>query len=202
MVEKILSNIFMSPTGGFATVVAIILAVIWACTKVAVLSTLFYANNNDMQSLKKEIHEINGSLKYLTEKINDISNRIKIVEDDRFAKSNSPISLTIEGQKVADELNVKEMLANHWTDIERILDEKCVGSNPYDVQQLCFAFASDELYKMFTDEEMAKIKIIAYNKGANIDNFEIIFGVEIRDEYMRRRGIDAGLIDKHDPGKN
>lgn len=131
--------------------------------------------------------------------IKDIINK-KNVKAIGWADNKSPLQLTKSGQEVADELKSQKAINEKWdfikTDIEKsIADLK--DSNPYTIQQICFSIG--EKYSSYISEEaMNHIKNYAYSKGHNLYEYDIIFGIQIRDRYFGENNIKVEEINDPD----
>ena len=189
-----LLDILKSTPGGFGIVFASALIVAYLIYKFGAWSNKIKNTDGTIKELKEDIkqtnttvNEIKGSIQYIKENVDNINNRLINYENNKFAKSQSPISLTEDGKKIADELNADAIVDSYWENIEKYLIDKNINpkSNPYDIQQECFNYVSANFYKNLSESEMKKIKSIAYNNGDNIDNYDIIFGVVIRDKYLK-----------------
>lgn len=189
-----LLDILKSTPGSFGIVFASALIVAYLIYKFGAWSNRIKNTDGTIKELKEDIkqtnttvNEIKGSIQYIKENVDNINNRLINYENNKFAKSQSPISLTEDGKKIADELNADAIVDSYWENIEKYLIDKNINqkSNPYDIQQECFNYVSTNFYKNLSENEMKKIKSIAYNNGDNIDNYDIIFGVVIRDKYLK-----------------
>ena len=73
-------------------------------------------------------------------------------------------------------------------------------SNPYDVQKACFSVGTN-YSKFLIGDELDRIKDVAYEQGYILPDFDIVFGILIRDRYFEENDIQKDDVDKHDPGK-
>lgn len=187
-------DILKSTPGSFGIVFSVELIIYFFIYKFGAWSNKIKNTDGTIKELKEDIkqtnttiNEIRGSIQYIKENVDSINNRLINYENNKFAKSQSPISLTEDGKKIAKELDVEAIIDSHWENIEKYLIERNISpeSNPYDIQQECFNYVSTNFYKNISESEMKKIKSIAYNNGDNIDNYDIIFGVVIRDKYLK-----------------
>ena len=186
-------DILKSTPGSFGIVFASALIISYLIYKFGAWSNKIKNTDGTIKELKEDvkqtnttINEIKGSIQYIKENIDNINNRL-INQKNEFAKNQSPISLTDNGEKIAKELDVEAIIDSHWENIEKYLIDRNINpkSNPYDIQQECFNYVSTNFYKNLSESEMKKIKSIAYNNGDNIDNYDIIFGIVIRDKYLK-----------------
>lgn len=189
-----LLDILKSTPGSFGTVFASVLIIYYLIYKFGAWSNKIKNTDDTIKELKEDIKqtnitvtEIKGSIQYIKENVDNINSKLINYENNKFAKSKSPISLTEDGKKIANELNADAIVDSYWENIEKYLIDKNINtkSNPYDIQQECFNYVSTNFYKNLSETEMKKIKSIAYNNGDSIDNYDIIFGVVIRDKYLK-----------------
>lgn len=119
-----------------------------------------------------------------------------------FAQRQSPVKLTPKGIEVEKEIQAEALIDKYWDYISREVNERLQNNcNPYDIQVASFEVG--DMYQQFiSNEELDKIKINAYNHGYNLDVYELLFGIIIRDRILKDRNIDPYEVDKHDPNIN
>jgi len=113
-------------------------------------------------------------------------------------QSHSPISLTIKGEDIAKAISAGMKISNHWQDIKSKLESK-KPVNPYDIQVVAMDIAQECFEELFTPEEQNETKTFAFNAGINLAEIYPIFGVIIRDNIFKERGMNIKEIDKFNP---
>jgi len=91
------------------------------------------------------------------------------------------------------------MVANNWGHIYDFICSKMSQGNAYDIQQFCIDTATISLEKFFLPEDLAKVKLYAYNNGNPIEYYGSMIGVIIRDKYFEIKGIDVTEVDRCAP---
>lgn len=170
-----------SPFGSFGFISGILLTAFWAVHAITKHTTKW--------SLKLE------NVKKIENKVSNISTDMAIVKafivgynekNNPFAKAQSPMKLTSKGVEVHQALNIKTIIINHWDAIEKDLDSALNSDcNSYDIQQESIKIAS-VIQKYLTTEELNAIKLYAFNNGHNIADYDILIGIEIRDNYFTK----------------
>ena len=105
-------DILKSTPGSFGIVFATVLIISYLIYKFGAWSNKIKNTDGTIKELKEDIkqtnttiNEIKGSIQYIKENVDNINNRLINYENNKFAKSQSPISLTDSGEKIAKELN-------------------------------------------------------------------------------------------------
>ncbi len=104
-----------------------------------------------------------------------------------FVTAESPLEITPEGVKVANEINIDETINNHWEKIKKIID-KSKAKSLYDIQEKSASVAFD-LKNILTDAELTIIQNFAYKQGISHINVFSIFGIKIRDRVFKERNL-------------
>ncbi len=68
---------------------------------------------------------------------------------------------------MVNKLGIYEMFDNNWMRIKFLIEENAQSKNPYDIQQFCIEQAVVFPEKFLKEEELAKIKLDAYNLGVH-----------------------------------
>jgi hypothetical protein len=205
--EKALS----SPAGSFSFIFSIMVLAGWLIYFVTKKVTQIRSEHEHLRSdseksgslLDKrfgyvEIHidEIRKDLSYLKGTIDVIRN-----DSTPLAQRHSPISLTEKGNEIAIELKAEEMVAKNWDNIKKDLDKNLSDKNAYDIQEYCLETAAVELDKFLTVEDLQTMKTYAFKNGNSLAYYSVIFGLIIRDKYLKCKNIDSSEIDACDPKK-
>ncbi len=185
-------KILESPAGSFASIAMIF----------GVLFFLVYKGGQVVERFKV-INKFETNIDTIKTDIMEIKAFISVFrrENNEFTKRQSPISLTVLGKQVADDIKAEETTGLKWTDIEPTIKKKLNhDANPYTIQEACFELGK-KYYDFLNSNELDTLKTYAYKKGYNMYDFENIFGVIIRDIYFKKNKINVVDVDKHDPNK-
>ena len=189
----IVKEALKSPAGSFGFIFALLAVAFWLVYKISHYNTKFKSVEKletNIDKIKDDISSIKGFIDLVKSKFNP------------FAQAQSPINLTDAGKVVSADLNAEKLVISHWEDILKKFSDKINReTNPYDIQQ-CSIKIGEELLKMLTPEELDAVKSYAYKNGHSISNYDVVFGIIIRNKYFEIKGIDLAEIDKHDPNKN
>lgn len=151
-----------------------------------------------VDKLEDKINDLGSGMSYIKSQLNMISETL----GGNFIQSHSPISLNELGKKVAEELNVSEMIDSNWDKISAYLDANLKSKNAYDIQQYCVQTATISLESFLDDKDIDRVKLHAYNLGKHMFMYGNMIGVLIRDKYFEQKGINTTLVDECDPNKN
>jgi len=188
----LLKEVFKSPAGSFGSMFAIatfLFFLIYKAGKVVEKFKVVDVIQNNIDNIKTDIAEIKAFIQVFRQ------------DSNPFAKSHSPISLTELGTNVAIDLHIERAINNCWEKLKGKIKERLKKEdNPYDIQGICFSLG-EKYSKMISEDEFDYIKTYAFNKGYNLSDFDVIFGILIRDKYFLEANIDVGDVDNHDPTK-
>jgi hypothetical protein len=189
-----------SPAGSFAFIFSlfvIIVVGVWYITKnITKIKSEHGVISNSFEKMEKNIDDIRRDLSYLKGNVDCINSG-----KTALAQSHSPITLSEKGQEVSKELDAVSLVANNWEAIFNNLEQNVANKNAYDIQQYCIETASVELDKFLNEQDLLKVKNFAFNQGANVQYFSIVFALIIRDKYFKDKKIKISDIDVHAPQK-
>lgn len=183
---ELLQDAIKSPAGSFAFVFAIMSLICVAVWKISHYSTKFglvEKLEKSMDQIKEDMHYVKASIKLLKDEINSLAQR------------QSPVSMTRKGEEVVQELKINDLIENHWErihpNLNKNLSKEC---NAYDMQVESFKIG--ENYQEFlTSEELNSIKNHAFKFGFNLDVYNLLFGIVIRDKYLSTKGFTTKDVD-------
>jgi hypothetical protein len=186
----IIKTILGSPAGSFGFVAAFLFLVFFLVFRagkiVEKFSTVLKLESN-IEAIKLDMMEIKAFISVYRQ------------ENNRFSQRNSPISLSEAGNIVASSIEAEKIVNRCWAQLEKeIKSEIEHSSNPYTIQDSCFSIGK-HFIDFLNDTELDLIKKYAYQEGHNIVNYDLVFGILIRDKYFRENNINVSDIDKHDP---
>lgn len=210
MLESI-TSLINTPFGSFGFVIGILSAAFWATYFVTKNVTEIKESHKHQTSdtaklesslgdrfkhvelyideIRKDMSYLKGSLDVIRSGANPLTQR------------NSPISLTEKGIAVAAELNAEKIVAENWGKIYANLEANICDKNAYDIQTYCMETAAVEPELFFSATDLSFIKQFAYKQGNSLLYYSGVFGVLIRDKYLKQKGIDVSEVDVHDPAK-
>jgi Na+-transporting methylmalonyl-CoA/oxaloacetate decarboxylase gamma subunit len=188
----LLQDALKSPAGSFAFVFAMLAICFFAVWKISHFTTKFGTVEKletSIGHIKEDMHYVKASIKIITDSTNPLAQR------------HSPVSLTKKGLEVSDELKIDDLIINHWEDIfsklNKVLSNEC---NPYDIQVESFKIG--ETYQEFLNlDELKKVKTHAFKSGFTLEVYNLLFGIIIRDKYLKVKGFKLEDVDLFDPIK-
>jgi len=186
----ILKSIFTSEAGSFGFIFAIL----------ALLFFIVFKSGSIFEKFKS-VDKLNQNVDKIKDDLTEVKAFITVFRDQNnpFAQRQSPVSLTDLGQEVHDDLRIGQIVEDNWnTCLKKVLAKIDGSSNPYDIQTACFAIGK-KYSDLISGSEFDEIKRYAFNKGYNLSDFDLIFGVAIRDKYFKANSINVNDVDKHDP---
>lgn len=189
---ELLQDAFKSPAGSFAFVFAIMAISFFAVWKISHFTTKFSSVEKletHIGHIKEDMHYVKASIKIITDSNNPLAQR------------QSPVSMTKKGEEVADELKISDLIINHWenihSDLNKVLSKEC---NPYDIQVESFKIG-EKYQELLTAEELKTVKNHAFKSGFNLEVYNLLFGIVIRDKYLSVKGFTTKDVDLYDPIK-
>lgn len=194
---EMLKEILTSNGGAFGIVAAVLCAIgyllikfsEWRCKVEDALKKTEKVDDK-IDTIMTDMHYIKGTLDLL-----------KHGMPNSLTQAHSPVSLTAKGKEVAEQMRIEEMVAANWEKIESKIDAKVSSKNAYDIQQFCIEHATVSLDQFFKQEDVAKIKMYAYENGQPLAFYGGMIGVIIRDRYFEVKNIPLEEVDQNDPNK-
>jgi len=209
-VVSIIEKILTSPAGSLGFVISLLLLagwlIHWVTKKVTQIQvshqTIEKENEKTCDKVEKHAEKMDSHMDEIRKDISYLKAMVdvyKIASNDALAQSHSPVSLTDKGNEVAAKIRADEMIANNWEKIFATLEANINGKNAYDIQEYCLETATIELNKFLDAQSIEILKRIAYNDGHPLAYYAPVFGIKIRDKYLKIKGIAVEEVDKHDP---
>ncbi len=189
---ELVKDILLSPVGSAASAFGIVTVLFFIAYKAGKIVEKFGLVNkmeSSIDKIKDDISEIKAFIQIFRQ------------ENNPFAQAKSPISLTDKGLEVVDELHIKRIIEKNWDVLHKRVTEKLNNDdNPYTIQEVCFRIG-EKFSEFLTKEEFDMIKKYAYKEGHDVSQFDIVFGILIRDKFFEVEKIDVSEVDIHDPKK-
>ncbi len=167
----------------------IMLVAIFITWKIAGWKTLVDSNQTFLSNSLKTLEE--NLTKFMEEMREDVKKIFHALPQDT-TKMSSPITLTDLGKQIAEEIKAKEVVEDRAeTFISRASDMP-----PYEIQEMCFKYAEDELindpnireeYQFPLD---VRVKTSAYKHGLEVSQVLKVIGVLLRDKVLEAKGFD------------
>lgn len=188
LAEQLNSSVFV--------LLVILVVAFWATFKLAKVIS-------QHENFCKKQDNFDGTIDTIKEDIHAIKAKVDIIYNRNLdtVQAHSPISISDTGQKIASALKLEDLVVQYWDKISEVIKQKN-PSNPYDIQVVAMALASDVFEDFFSEEEKVRIKKYAFDNGRNLLEIYPIIGVLMRDKYLNDMGISVDEIDKHDPDKD
>ena len=145
----------------------------------------------------KDVFELKTTLSYMNKTIENMNTTLKALVKPvaiPMTQQNSPLKITEEGWRVAEELGMKDMFNRKWNDINELINEHAKSKNPYDVNDFCIHWSVVYPEKFLNEKDLDKVKLYAYQKGIDLSEYMKIIAVMARDRYFDQNHIvvDAG----------
>ena len=192
--------ILSSPAGSFGFVFGIMLLSGWI---------IFYVTRkvteitSDHGVLTKSSNKLDTHIDEIRKDLSFVKGSLAVIQSGAAqpTKSHSPVSLTEKGVEIATDLKVEDVIFRNWDKIILELEKNLSNKNAYDIQQYCIETAGVEPEKFFAEKDLNEIKAYAFKNGNNLFYYSGVFGVLIRDKYLKIKGIDVSEVDANDPNK-
>ena len=132
----------------------------------------------------KSFREIVGKLESKLDEISKAVYQLLGASKDSVAATASPLKLNDFGQKISSAFGAKE-----WANARAgALHGQMAGKQPYDVQQFCFDYVTEDI---LSEDELKRAKDIAYDNGTIISNVLRVLAFELRDCLLTREEVDT-----------
>ena len=192
-----IKELLFSPFGSFASVFSLFAVAFWLVHYITKKTTQI---NTSHRILKESVAKVESNIDEIRRDIAFIKGSFDaaISIKDSITKKRSPITLTELGKEISESNNIDAMIDSNWNKIKSLLNG-LKTKNPYDIQQYCVEETFIEPKKFFTDNDIDKLKVIAYKSGLPLLSVTRLAGVLIRDRYFEENGIDVESVDRHDP---
>lgn len=192
---EIIKEILGSSAGSFGFVVFILLLIGWVIYKITNFTTSWSMKEKGLDKLESKVDALSADTSYIKMQLTLLNTNTI----GGLVQSHSPISLTEIGKTIAAKMDIRTIIANNWDNIYEYVDENVQSKNAYDIQQFCIDAATISLDKLFTEADLNKIKMFAYNEGKPLGFYGGMIGVLIRDKYFEQKGINPSLVDEFAP---
>ncbi len=192
----IIKTILASPAGSFAFVFSILALCFWGVHKLTKYVTKW-------ECRLEKVNNLESSIKEASLAIQQINARLSIMESQRgsLTQSHSPVGLSRLGEEVAEKIKANDIISRNWDRIQNLIEQQQL-TNPYDIQQFCIDKATIAQDELFSKEDVDSIKKFAFSEGLPTAYYGGMFGVLIRNQYFKVKGIDVSDVDRHDPNQN
>lgn len=113
---------------------------------------------------------------------------------ESFTETLSPISLNDTGRQISNAINASAV-------VERIAENVQIrpGMDAYQIQTVCFDYATSTLFQRLNDAELKLVREVAFDRGHDLQSYDRIFGILLRDYWLAKLGIAHREVDIHDP---
>lgn len=192
----VIETALSSPAGSFAFVAGLLVLSYWLVH--------YVTKKIERWSIKAEhVDKLDAIIDTIKEDIHFIKATLNVMQSNNggLTQSHSPISLTDKGKEVAKEMDIDNIISRNWDNIYDLIEKQRLR-NAYDIQQFCIEMATINIDKLFTRDDVDKIKDFAYKKGQQVAYYGSMIGVIIRDKYFEAKGIPVSDVDTNDPNKN
>ncbi|MDR1225636.1 MAG: hypothetical protein LBK47_01900 [Prevotellaceae bacterium] len=111
-----------------------------------------------------------------------------------YTANSSPMQLTTKGKEFIDKYSLDSMLYRNWDSIRNLISSKGF-TTAYDIDRFCFEQALIKVECFFTDEDLVRIKDIAFSNGDKLEAYSSMIAVLVRNKYFSDNGISISDID-------
>jgi len=144
----------------------------------------------DLDKVDSKIGVLNEKVDGLPLKIKDIISGIGILSSrvsskSEYAVSESPLTLTEKGVKLAKKLKVQQTID---TFIDKVDISK--DASPFIIQNACNNFVVTRMMNLISSEERRAIEDEAYEDGGNLGDVLVVYSIMLRNAIFEARGIE------------
>lgn len=139
-----------------------------------------------------KVSYIETSLEWVKEQIDDVSNQIFTLWEERVTKAHSPIQLNQKGKEILEKSGIKDFVDNALPQfLDEIKEKK--PQNAYQVQ----VFSREVIFRAKLNPEILnKLQVGAFSVGADLDTLLIVGAIYLRDLVLPKLGLKFEDLDK------
>jgi hypothetical protein len=200
--ESFLFRILESEAGSFGFIVAIIITIVWVIYHVTKFTTRISTEHgsfckrmdgleDNIYKMKEDMVLVKGSVELIQK---SLQNNNFIVNS--YAQQHSPVRVTKEGHEMIKRTGLDHAIDKSWTNTRAYLNDHLKTKNPYDIQQFIIEQVTIYPEKFIGNEDLDKLKLLAYKEGLPINAYLTVVSILIRDKYFIETGIDVNDVDK------
>jgi len=186
LVEQLNSSVFM-------------LFLILIVTGITVYKLGYWKNKFDTHD--KRVEKIEG----LAEKVTALTVKVDLIYQNTNPnaplRAHSPVSLTPIGNEISKNIDADKIFKKYSNKLMGEVEKKS-PNNAYDIQQSSILVAKSIMINMLEEVELVKIKQEAFDRGLLTEDIMSVFGVLLRNEILKHKGISLAEVDKNSPKEN
>ena len=161
----------------------------------------YFISSKVNEKLNKKVNDLDDKLGIIYDKTKTFANAVSqefpaLNNSNHFKDAyqelnyigKSPVALTDKGKKVADNLNVQDTVEEVIPTILKLLPN---DPTVLDVQNVCFAYALDDLLKNADRKLKQKIDREIYQDGGNSKNTLMVYGIMFRDAIFIKLSLEG-----------
>jgi len=160
----------------------------WAVFRVSKLMALFSQHKTKIE----KVDTLSDRIIELTVKVDLIYQN---TNPNRTVAAASPISITTTGKEISTKLNAEQILAKYIGSLSDLV-EATLPKTAYDIQTASMTIARGKMMDFLNADEINAVKAVAYSKGLIVEDVMAIFGVLLRDEILKKKGLPVADVDK------
>ena len=221
-IAEILKFLFTQLSSGMAVTIAVLAVTLFAVFKLGSILTRFGSYEGKLKDVESFPNKLYSVERKLEDKFGQHDRLISKIEvfTERFIKmeakfdtiymnnlkgspvqSQSPISLTTVGHEIVANLNAAAILAKYRGRLLPLV-EASSPQNAYDIQVATMKACREDMLAMLDANELDAVKNAAFQRGIQAEDVMMVFGVMLRDEILKEKGIPVADVDTHDPQRN
>ena len=180
LIDQLNSSVFV--------LLGILAAAFWAVYRIAKLIEQFTHHKvkiDKVDSLSDRLIELKVKVDLIYQNTNP----------NRTVAAASPISLTASGHEIATKIKADEILVKYLNQLLALV-ELAHPQTAYDIQVASMATAKEKMLALLNADEINAVKSMAYSKGLLAEDVLSIFGVLLRDEILKKKGVPVSEVDK------
>ena len=190
IVNYILENIL--------SIVIIFGIIAWFVTMNSKLKDLEDVRKNAQGLLRglESIEEIREKINVLIGRVNALSDEVAASRGKGIYRSDSPVSLSEYGESLSKKIDVKSITDRYKEQLTKRAKKR--EMNAYQIQQICFDFAQNQIPKDLEEnskEQYDQLANVAFNEGIQIGDLMRVLGLILRDKVLEACDISVSDVD-------
>lgn len=165
----------------------------------AIVMLVIYRIGGWTEKFKNQDDKITG-IQNISEKVIELKTKVDLIyqftNPQRPVMSQSPLSLTLIGTQIVDEIEANKILDKYILKLTKEV-ERSNPKNAYDIQIASMNVVKSEMIKLLNEEELILVKQEAYSKGLLVEDIMSVFGILLRDHILAEKKMTISEVDKH-----
>jgi len=163
------------------------------------------ANGNRLDTVEKRmdglrcgehilsVNSIHIDMEAMRGDIRMMMSHMGISKNSGYTARKSPMHLTQKGEEFVKEHSLDSMISKNWKYINGLISSNQL-TTAYDIDKFCLDQAIMNTEQFFSDDDLLKLKGIAFLRGEKLESYAGMVAVIVRNRYFSENGIPVDDI--------